>query len=114
MGLSLLLPLGLAALAALLIPLLLHLHRRQEQQATLFAALRWIRGPAKPRRRIQLEQWPLLLLRLVLLALQWSQEKKSAGERSNKTRAAEVLGISRARLTRRLRELGLDPGEESC
>ncbi|MCQ4167342.1 BatA domain-containing protein [Tahibacter harae] len=69
MGLSLLLPLGLAALAALLIPLLLHLHRRQEQQATLFAALRWIRGPAKPRRRIQLEQWPLLLLRLVLLAL---------------------------------------------
>lgn len=69
MGLSLLLPLGLGALAALLIPLLLHLHRRQEQQATLFAALRWIRGPAKPRRRIQLEQWPLLLLRALLLVL---------------------------------------------
>lgn len=69
MGLSLLLPLGLGALAALLIPLLLHLHRRQEQQATPFAALRWIRGPARPRRRIQLEQWPLLLLRVVLLAL---------------------------------------------
>jgi Aerotolerance regulator N-terminal len=68
-SLVLLLPLGLAALAALALPLLLHLHRRQEQQRTVFAALRWIRGPARPRRRLRLEQWPLLLLRMLLLAL---------------------------------------------
>lgn len=69
MNLALLLPLGLTALAALLIPLLLHLTRRQEQKTTPFAALRWLRGPAKPRRRIRLEQWPLLLVRLLLLAV---------------------------------------------
>ena len=68
MSLTLLLPLGLAALAALAIPLLLHLNRRQQQRAILFAALRWIAAPARPRRRLRLEQWPLLLLRLLLLA----------------------------------------------
>lgn len=68
MSFALLLPLGLTALAALLVPLLLHLTRRQEQKTTPFAALRWLRGPAKPRRRIRLEQWPLLLVRLLLLA----------------------------------------------
>ncbi|TDR42607.1 putative membrane protein (TIGR02226 family) [Tahibacter aquaticus] len=68
MSLTLLLPLGLAALAALAIPLLLHLNRRQQQRAILFAALRWIAAPAQPRRRLRLEQWPLLLLRLLLLA----------------------------------------------
>lgn len=68
MSLTLLLPLGLAALAALAIPLLLHLNRRQQQKAILFAALRWIAAPARPRRRLRLEQWPLLLLRLLLLA----------------------------------------------
>jgi hypothetical protein len=87
-GLTLLLPLGLTALAALLIPLLLHLHRRQEQQATLFAALRWIRGPARPRRQVLLEQWPLLLLRLLLLVVlavllaqpQWRGEAVKRGD----------------------------------
>ncbi len=67
MSLGLLLPLGLSALFALVVPVLLHLHRRQQQKTTPFAALRWIRGPARPRRRLRLEQWPLLLLRLLLL-----------------------------------------------
>ena len=40
MNLALLLPAGLAALAALLLPLLIHLARRSEQRPTVFAALR--------------------------------------------------------------------------
>lgn len=69
MSLSLLLPLGLAALAALLLPLLIHLARRSEQQPVIFAALRWLRFKPKPRQRIRFDEWPLLLLRLLLLAL---------------------------------------------
>lgn len=70
MSVALLMPLGLTALAALLVPLLLHLNRRQEQKRTPFAALRWVRGPVRPRRRLRLEQWPLLLLRaLIVVAL---------------------------------------------
>ena len=69
MNLALLLPVGLAALAALLLPLLLHLARRHEQTPTDFAALRWLRQKPKPRHRIRFDEWPLLLVRLVLLAL---------------------------------------------
>ncbi|MCR6625719.1 BatA domain-containing protein [Pseudoxanthomonas japonensis] len=69
MNLALLLPAGLAALAALLLPLLLHLARRHEQTPTDFAALRWLRQKPKPRHRIRFDEWPLLLLRLLLLAL---------------------------------------------
>jgi len=69
MGLSLLFPLGLAALAAWLLPLLIHLARRQESRLTEFAALRWLRAQPRPRQRIRVDEWPLLLLRLLLLAL---------------------------------------------
>lgn len=69
MTLALLLPLGLAALAAMLVPLLLHLNRQPQHRPTPFAALRWLRGPARPRRRVRMDQWPLLLLRLLLLAV---------------------------------------------
>lgn len=69
MGLSLLFPLGLAALAAALLPLLIHLARRQESRLTSFAALRWLRAQPKPRQRIRIDEWPLLLVRLLLLAL---------------------------------------------
>jgi len=68
-GLSLLFPLGLAALGAWLLPLLLHLARRQESRLTEFAALRWLRARPKPRQRIRFDEWPLLLVRLLLLAL---------------------------------------------
>lgn len=106
MSLGLLLPLGLSALAALVIPVLLHLHRRQQRKTTPFAALRWIRGPARPRRRLRLEQWPLLLLRLVLLAALalllagpvWRGERAASGDW-----AVVVPGVdaaqARARLT---------------
>jgi len=69
MSLAFLLPAGLAALAALLLPLLLHLARRHEQTPTDFAALRWLRQKPKPRHRIRFDEWPLLVLRLLLLAL---------------------------------------------
>ncbi|MBX9403276.1 BatA domain-containing protein [Lysobacter sp. BMK333-48F3] len=69
MSLALLLPLGLAALAAWVLPLLIHLARRSEQRPTEFAALRWLRQRPKPRHRIRFDDWPLLLLRLLLLAL---------------------------------------------
>jgi hypothetical protein len=69
MSVALLLPAGLAALAALLLPVLLHLARRHEQTPTDFAALRWLRQKPKPRHRIRFDEWPLLLLRLLLLAL---------------------------------------------
>ncbi|HEX8471710.1 MAG TPA: BatA domain-containing protein, partial [Brevundimonas sp.] len=66
---GLLLPAGLAALAALIVPLVIHIARRSEQQPTDFAALRWLRQKPRPRSRLRFDEWPLLLLRLLLLAL---------------------------------------------
>jgi hypothetical protein len=62
-------PLGLAALAALIIPLVIHIARRSEQLPTDFAALRWLRQKPRPRSRLRFDEWPLLILRLLLLAL---------------------------------------------
>ena len=42
MNIALLAPIGLVALAALALPLLIHLVRRIELRTTEFAALRWI------------------------------------------------------------------------
>ncbi|MET3931701.1 hypothetical protein ABIE51_003588 [Lysobacter sp. OAE881] len=69
MSLAFLIPAALAALGALLIPLAIHLARRSEQRPTAFAALRWLRQKPKPRHRIRFDEWPLLILRLLLVAL---------------------------------------------
>ena len=69
MSLALLLPVALAALASLLLPLLLHLARRDSVRPLDFAALRWLRARPRPRRRLRFDEWPLLLLRLLQLAL---------------------------------------------
>lgn len=69
MNLALLAPLGLVALAALALPLLIHLVRRLQLVDTEFAALRWISPRAQPRRRLRFERPWLLLIRLLLLAL---------------------------------------------
>lgn len=66
---ALLLPGALAALLALVIPLVIHIARRSEQVPTDFAALRWLRQKPKPRSRLRFDEWALLLLRLMLLAL---------------------------------------------
>ncbi|KOQ71177.1 BatA domain-containing protein [Stenotrophomonas maltophilia] len=65
---SLLFPLGLAALAAWLLPLLIHLARRHPYTPLDFAALRWLRARIRPRQRVRFDDWPLLLVRLLLLA----------------------------------------------
>ncbi|AMJ58362.1 MULTISPECIES: BatA domain-containing protein [Stenotrophomonas] len=69
MSLLWLFPAGFIALTALLLPLLIHLARRSEQRIIDFAALRWLSARPRPRRRIRFDEWPLLLLRLLLLAL---------------------------------------------
>lgn len=66
---GLLLPAGLFALAALALPLLLHLARREEQRPVDFAALRWLSARVRPRRRLRFEERLLLALRLLLVAL---------------------------------------------
>lgn len=66
---ALLLPGALAALAALILPIIIHIARRSEQQPTDFAALRWLSERPRPRSRLRLDEWPLLVLRLLLLAL---------------------------------------------
>jgi hypothetical protein len=62
-------PLGLAALAALLLPLLIHLARRDIQRPIDFAALRWLAPRPKPHRRPRLDERAVLAARLVLLTL---------------------------------------------
>lgn len=68
MTLGLLLPAGLLALAAGLVPLLIHLIRRSEMVISDFAALRWLSAKARPRRRLRFDEYPLLMTRLLLIA----------------------------------------------
>lgn len=69
MTLAWLAPAALAALAALLLPLALHLARRRQQpQTVLFAALQWLGTPQRPQRRWRIVDPWLLLVRLALLA----------------------------------------------
>jgi hypothetical protein len=67
-SLGLLAPVALSALAALALPLLVHLARREEQRPTTFAALRWLAVQLKPRQKLRFEEWLLLALRLLLVA----------------------------------------------
>ena len=69
MSLGLLLPSALVALLALAVPLLLHLVRQTEQARIDFAAMRWLRARARPRRRPRFDEWRLLVVRLLLLAI---------------------------------------------
>ena len=65
----LLLPAALAALAAVVLPLAIHIARRSEQQPTDFAALRWLSEKPRPRSRLRLDELVLLVLRLLLVML---------------------------------------------
>jgi hypothetical protein len=98
MNAALLLPAALAALAALLLPLLIHLARRSEQRPTDFAALRWLRQKPKPRHRIRFDEWPLLILRLLLLALLavWLAKPVLFGSASEAPWVAVMPGIDAA------------------
>lgn len=63
----LLAPLGLAALAALIIPLVIHIRRRTEEVPVDFAALRWLDTRPRPRSRLRFDEWLLLALRLLIV-----------------------------------------------
>jgi len=65
---ALLFPAGLIALAALAIPIVLHIARRTESRTVDFAALRWLEARPKPPRSLRLEELVLLATRLILLA----------------------------------------------
>ncbi len=65
---ALLLPMALAALLALAIPVVIHITRRTESRVIDFAALRWLTPSPRPRRRPRIDERLLLLLRLLLLA----------------------------------------------
>lgn len=64
---ALLLPAALGALAALLIPLVIHIARRTESRTVDFAALRWLNTRSRPRRRPRIDELWLLAVRLALL-----------------------------------------------
>lgn len=70
MSLSFLVPAFLAGLLALAIPILVHLTRKETQNAVAFPSLMFIRRvPHKSKARRTIHRWPLLLLRLAALAL---------------------------------------------
>nr|WP_295380559.1 BatA domain-containing protein [Pseudoxanthomonas sp.] len=100
MSLALLLPAALAALGALLLPLLVHLARRSEQRPTDFAALRWLRQKPRPRHRIRFDERWLLCLRLLLLALVavWLARPVLHGGAGGRPWMVVVPGVDRAAL----------------
>lgn len=98
--LALLFPAALAALAAWLLPALIHLARRNEERRVDFAALRWLGQKAKPRQRIRFDEWPLLLLRLLLLALLvlWLARPVLQGEPAATAWVVAVPGVDPAQV----------------
>ncbi len=66
---GLLVPIALTALAALIVPLAIHIARRTEDRPTDFAALRWLRQKPRPKSRLRFDERLLLAIRLLLLTL---------------------------------------------
>lgn len=93
---GLLSPIALAALAALAIPLLIHISRRTESRTIDFAALRWLEARIRPRRRPRLNEILLLVLRLLLLALLalWLARPVLWGAEDRRPVAAVAPGVS--------------------
>lgn len=92
-------PLALAGLAALLVPLLLHLDRRRSVRVVAFAAMRWLGARQRPRRTWRLREWLLLLLRLALILalVLWLAQPVLRGEwRAAQRWLAVVPGVSDA------------------
>lgn len=93
----LLLPVGLAALAALALPLLVHLARREENRPLDFAALRWLEQRPRPRSRVRFDERLLLAVRLLLLTLLalWLAQPALVGRTSGGGRVLIVPGADR-------------------
>lgn len=70
MPLSFLVPAFLAGLAALAIPVIIHLSRRQTKEPVQFPSLMFLQKlPQQTEQRRRIHRWPLLLLRALALAL---------------------------------------------
>lgn len=70
MGLGFLVPAFLAGLAALVVPIALHLRHRDRDRPLRFPSLMFLEKlPIRTERRQRITDWPLLLLRLLALAL---------------------------------------------
>ncbi|MDC8013597.1 BatA domain-containing protein [Tahibacter soli] len=103
MSLAFALPLGFAALAAWALPLLIHLSRRADRRETPFAALRFVRGPERPRRRLRLEHPWLLAARLALIgaiAFLLAEPVLDAATRDERAWVAVVPGADLAQARR--------------
>ena len=100
MSIGLLFPAALTALAALLIPIVLHLARRNQLKQVDFSALRWLHVKPRPRQRLRFEDIPLLLLRLFLLALLvlWLAQPVLRDWHSTSTYVAVMPGITPAQV----------------
>ncbi len=110
---TLLLPAALSALVALAIPLAIHLARRSEMRPTDFAALRWLDPKPRPRSRLRFDEWPLLLARLVLLALValWLARPALYGSADTTPWIAVVPGVDVGQITQSVaRRHWLAPG----
>ncbi|CAN5837613.1 hypothetical protein BH11GEM1_BH11GEM1_24990 [soil metagenome] len=98
MGLGLLVPGFLAALAALAIPIVLHLRHRDKDRPQRFPSLMFLRQlPIRTAERRRITDWPLLLLRalaLALLVMAFTRpvfSRAASVERSKRVRAVIVL-----------------------
>jgi hypothetical protein len=96
---ALLAPWGLAALAALIVPLAIHIARRSQEQPTDFAALRWLRQKPRPRSQLRFDERLLLAVRLLLLALLalWLAKPVLLGAADRDAYVAVAPGVDPAR-----------------
>ena len=93
MGLGFLVPAFLAGLAAIAIPLLMHLRDRNEETPTRFPSLMFlVRLPIRTSDRRKVTDWPLLLLRALAIAV-----LVLAFSRPFFGRSAELIAQARAR-----------------
>ncbi|MBD8525366.1 BatA domain-containing protein [Pseudomarimonas arenosa] len=69
MSLGLLWPIALTGLVGLLLPVLIHRLPRRKSSPRSFAALRFVGHHQPPRQQRKISEWPLLILRLLLLSL---------------------------------------------
>ena len=98
MGLGLLVPAFLAGLAALVIPIVLHLRHRDKDRPQKFPSLMFLEQlPIRTAERRRITDWPLLLLRalaLALLVMAFTRpvfSRQASAEQSKRARAVVVL-----------------------
>ena len=98
MGLGLLVPAFLVGLAALAVPIILHLRHRDKDRPQKFPSLMFLELlPIRTSERRRITDWPLLLLRalaLALLVLAFARpvfSRSAAAEKSARSRAVVLL-----------------------